>query len=38
MKMLDQICDANESLHSLGHIRKYLDDDSIKTLVHDFVT
>ena len=42
MKMLDQVgrvCKASyASLHSLGRIRKYLDDDSFKTLVHAFIT
>ena len=42
MKMLDQVssvCKASyASLHSLGRIRKYLNDDSFKTLVHAFIT
>ena len=41
MKMQDlgNVCKASyASLHSLGRIRKYLDDNAIKTLVHAFVT
>ena len=42
MKMCDQVssvCKASyANLHSLGRIRKYLDDASAKTLVHAFIT
>ena len=42
MRMLDQVNSVSKAsyacLHSIGRIRKYLDDNAAKTLVHSFIT